>query len=325
MTVWVVPIEPLEMRYSAQWRRWFAEEWPQARFIDGTTLTDRIEVGSFLDVYGTNYYKASQVMAIADLLRNNEIQNGDTLFFLDLWFPLEQVFYMLDGGDTAVAVSGILHAGSYDPHDFLARKGMAPWAQYMEQGWLARVNQIFVFSEFHRDMVCAAYSGVPGLRTRIEVAPFPYKVAELDKYRSSTKDYQVVFPHRMDPEKSPEIVSFLRRRGISVITTAGRSKEDYYRILGRSEFAVSWAEQETYGIAMMEASYLGAMPVVPNRLSYRDLYPDFCREDSLEEVAKAIQRGGVSRNAEGAAPGPWLDCQWAFSYLWSRLTSEVVC
>ena len=58
-----VPIEPLEQRYSADWIRWFDREFTEAG-IEFTTvipepLTDKIVRGSFLDVAGTNYFKAS--------------------------------------------------------------------------------------------------------------------------------------------------------------------------------------------------------------------------------------------------------------------------
>jgi len=287
--IWIIPIEPLEERYSAQWYRWFDEDenWKDALFINGKSLTDKIECGSFLDVYSTNHYKASQVMEIAKYLRDGLIKEGDVLFFHDLWFPLEQIFYMLDGASIDVKVAGFLHAGSYDKNDFLYRKGMSSWALHMERGWLKRVDHVFVFSLFHERLVQQEL----GPLCNLEVVPFPYRWSDLDQYKSETKDIQVVFPHRLDPEKSPQVIELLRNKGIEVTVTKEicESKSDYWRILGRSQYAISWAKQETFGIAMAEAAYLGCMPLVPNRLSYPELFSKNCVFGSIDSMIKTIQ------------------------------------
>jgi len=271
MSIWHVPIEPIEDRYSAQWMRWFKEEYSEDEFIWGTPLSEEVETGSFLDVYSTHHYKATQVQQIAKLMRDGAIADGDVLVFHDMWFPLEQIFYMLDATALDVKTVGILHAGSYDPNDFLHRSGMSVWGQDVENGWFKRIDRVVVFSEYHKQLVL---QNRKLLASKVRVLPFPYKLEELEQYRVTHKVHDVVFPHRLDPEKSPWLIEELRRRGHSVVVTkeeAG-SKGGYYQVLGSAKFVVSWNRQETFGIAMLEALYLGAHCLMPNRLSYPELY-----------------------------------------------------
>ncbi len=51
------------------------------------------------------------------------------------------------------------------------------------------------------------------------------------------------------------------------------SREDYIRLLWDSDIVVSTAIQEFFGIAVMEAVYCGARPLLPGRLAYPELYP----------------------------------------------------
>lgn len=303
--IWHIPIEPIEARYSSQWRRWFAEEWPDAGWIDGEVLTDTIEVGSFLDVYGTHHYKASQVMALAKMLRAGTIRDGDVLFFHDLWFPLETVFYMRDGAGVDFRVAGFLHAGAYDPHDFLAKR-MGPWAERVEAAWFGEVDKILVFSRFHRDMLHGAFG--ERVSSRCTVVPFPYRLNEIAQFKAAHKDIQVVWPHRLDAEKNPWVADSMRRQGLQVVTTAGMSKNEYFATLGRARYVASWADQETFGIAVMEGVYLGAMPLLPRRLSYPTLWPDEALFDSVQDMIEAVLQGQKTP----CEPGPCQTAEAAF-------------
>jgi glycosyltransferase involved in cell wall biosynthesis len=51
------------------------------------------------------------------------------------------------------------------------------------------------------------------------------------------------------------------------------SKDAYQALLLKSDIAVSTAQHEFFGIAMLEATHFGARPLVPDRLSYRELFP----------------------------------------------------
>lgn len=96
-----IPIESIEDRYSANWNRWF--EARTANNHDWLTiypapLTSKIEDGAFLDITGTNYFKAMQIAEIAMLVKNGSIpRNERVVFFIhDGWFPVEQLAYIRD-------------------------------------------------------------------------------------------------------------------------------------------------------------------------------------------------------------------------------------
>ena len=52
------------------------------------------------------------------------------------------------------------------------------------------------------------------------------------------------------------------------------TRDAYVELLQRSDIAVSTARHEFFGLAMLEATHHGAYPLVPDRLAYRELFPD---------------------------------------------------
>lgn len=307
--IWTVPIEPLSGRYSSDWNRWFDLEWGNStRWIFGESVSREIKTGDFLDVHNTHRYKASQVVEIARLLQQGQIKENDVLFFHDLWFPLEQVFYMLDAVGLDVKVAGYLHCGSYSRHDLLHRSGMNDWAADVERGWFKRLDLIMVFSQHHAQQL-QQHRGVPDYK--IKVVPFPYKLDEIKQYSSDRKTIKVVWPHRPGPDKITRegkwLLDKLKQDNIQVFSTWEEcdSKADYFRALGRAEFALCWPPSETFGIAAMEAGFLGAMPIVPNRLSYRFLYDR--RFDTAQNAHKFI-----SNEEPEAVSGPWMTAESGF-------------
>lgn len=64
-------------------------------------------------------------------------------------------------------------------------------------------------------------------------------------------------------------------------------RTEYVRLLAGSDVAVSTADNEFFGIAMVEACYAGCFPLVPDRLAYPDVYPDrFRYADDAALVAR---------------------------------------
>ncbi len=76
----------------------------------------------------------------------------------------------------------------------------------------------------------------------------------------------------------PEVITQIKNDLSSHIHWFGYAdtKEKYYEILGESDIVVSTANHEFFGVAMLEAVYLGCYPLVPNRLVYPELYPVEC-------------------------------------------------
>ncbi|CAH1989336.1 unnamed protein product [Acanthoscelides obtectus] len=62
------------------------------------------------------------------------------------------------------------------------------------------------------------------------------------------------------------------------------SKDDYYKILRNSHVAVSTAKHEFFGVSMLEATYCGCLPLLPNRLVYPEIYPGGCLYNDRKEL-----------------------------------------
>ena len=275
----VVPIEPLEERYSKQWYEWTRKH-----------LEDHE-----IDVYGTNIYKNRQLEIILGLFRDGLVANGDVFWFHDLWFPgLEMLFYLRDALKIDFKIYGCLHAGTYDSHDYLSQCGMGKWGEDLENAWLAGVDGVFVATQYHAKLLCTNRK----IETeKLHVTGFPFyprefmqdRLPEVDSTKLKNRIgkeglVSIVFPHRLDAEKNPQMFDelaevlmsnrSLKKYQFEFIKTKEvcTSKDAYYDLLSVSDIAVSFADQETWGIAMQEATVLGCIPVVPARLSYMEMY-----------------------------------------------------
>jgi glycosyltransferase involved in cell wall biosynthesis len=67
-------------------------------------------------------------------------------------------------------------------------------------------------------------------------------------------------------------------------------REDYVRVLWDSDIAASTAIQEFFGIAVMEAAYCGARPLLPRRLVYPELYAPEYLYGGDADFAAALRR-----------------------------------
>lgn len=299
-----IPIEPYETRYTADWIEQFENEFTknkiQFKTILGTPITDTVrEAGNVLDAVGTNVYKNSQMDQILKLFANNSVKDDDIFFFCDLWFPsIEMLFYIRNLTNIRFKIAGILHAGTYDTNDFTFRSGMRKWGKHLEDCWLSEVDYIFVATHYHKQLI-QQHSDELG---NIFVTGIPFYSKDLQtRYANDAKDNIVVFPHRLAPEKHPELFDKLKymvhtkykRPDILFVKSmeSTNSRDEYFRLLARSKVMISFAEQETFGFSTLEALALGCIVLAPDRLSYVETLPKKCRYDmctSLDDLANNI-------------------------------------
>ena len=144
---------------------------------------------------------------------------------------------------------------------------------------------------------------------------------------------RIVWPHRHEHDKDPETffraVSALAAEGLDFeVAVAGQSfretagpmaeaaaalgerlvhlgepgsRDEYARLLASADVAVSTAQNEFFGIAMLEACYAGCAPLVPDRLAYPELYPPEARYRTEEELVARLRGHVLHRPAPGAA------------------------
>jgi hypothetical protein len=86
----------------------------------------------------------------------------------------------------------------------------------------------------------------------------------------------ILFPHRIAPEKQVEIFRDLKEHlpqyEFIVCQDQQLTKNEYHNLLGESKIVFSASLQETLGIGCYEGALLGAIPMVPDRLSYTEMY-----------------------------------------------------
>lgn len=158
------------------------------------------------------------------------------------------------------------------------------------------------------------------LRTKIEpkcdVLYFPVEFFPIHQKAEFSEELHIVWPHRWEFDKDPEAfikvlihlksdnlpfrVSILGETFTDVPEIFGQAKEqlkdeivnfgfvkdknEYYRVLQSSHVAVSTSKHEFFGVSMLEASFHGCFPLVPNKLVYPEIYPCeclYCDDDEL--------------------------------------------
>jgi len=247
------------------------------------------------------------------------VDRGDTVLFLDGWNPaVTSVRYMSDVCGMGLKIVLVLHAGTWDPWDHLTQCGMGRWAGLCEVGWMLAAYRILVATNFHKELIQEQYIADDGdeLEDKIRVTGFPLMLSELNPHQIPWRDKkkQVVFPHRLAKEKQPQMFDAVREifestypevKDVTWIRTQDQytDKASLYRMLAESKVAFSAALQETWGIVQLESWYLGCWPVVPDRLSYQEIYPADHRYQSLEEAARMIKQSLDSPKAPAFVPG----------------------
>jgi len=327
MTVYILPIEPLEERYSEQWYRWFPEAFARRgvrrRVIDGETLTDTVEVGTFLDVNSTLAYKASQLQVVAGLFHRREIQDGDAFFVADVEFwGIEAIRYLADlNGLKNIRIFGFAHAGSYTTEDFFSR--CAEYAQVYEHGWGKVFDKIFVGSTYHQKKL-ARNRNIP--IEKIVVTGNPYDVAGVRQSirRAACSRPMVIHTNRPDPEKRPEdtlrvfeVLHELHPDWLFAVTTSrkvwgyekvrqqarrlqdewglmvmeGLTKQEYLNMLAEATVMTGNTIEENFGYCVLESLIANTIPVVPNNYSHPELVcsDSRCLFNSMDEQIEKIE------------------------------------
>jgi glycosyltransferase involved in cell wall biosynthesis len=302
MTVFLVDLESIPTRYTCEWKthvpKLLRDNGFDVHVVEGEQfIPEATTPGAFLNFGGTNMYKAKQVYHLSYLFTKGHIKAGDHIVFTDAWHPgIINVKYMSELLNIPVVTHGLWHAGSYDPNDFLGRLvGDKPWIRHAEQSFIASFDHNWLATAAHFDLMRKTYdiflnptfdrTGWPMEYTQDMIAPKLW----------AKKENIIVFPHRIAPEKRLDLFQELAARPelkhyqFCVAMDMNLTKTEYHELLQRAKFAVSFADQETLGISMYESACAGACPIVPNRLSYTEMYdPMFKRADSVDEAVQSI-------------------------------------
>ena len=302
MKIFLVDLESIPTRYTCEWKTHIPQLLRDNGFdivvIEGEhEIPDAVTPGAFLNFGGTNMYKATQTHRLAELFTRGDIKAGDHILFTDAWHPgIINVKYMSELLNIPVVTHGLWHAGSYDPNDFLGRLvGDKPWVRHAEQAFIGAFDHNWLATKAHFDLMRQTYDIFLNPTFDRTGWPMEYTESMIAPRLWAKKENIVVFPHRIAPEKRLDLFKELANHPdlqhyqFCVAMEMNLNKKEYHELLQRAKFAVSFADQETLGISMYEAACAGACPIVPNRLSYTEMYhPMFKRADSVNNAAQAI-------------------------------------
>jgi hypothetical protein len=294
MTIYIVDIEPVETRYTAQWKQFLPVQIQShvasdIVVISGGDVPQATTPGAFLNFAGTNNYKSQQMLKISELFASGKVKNGDYFLYTDAWNPtVIQLRYMAELLGVDIRIGGLWHAGSYDPHDFLGRLiGNKPWVRHAEMSMYECYDHNFFATRAHIDLFTNTFWNDDRdidrqlLHSIRQVGwPMEYLKDILKPYANMEKQDIILFPHRMAPEKQPEIFQELARLlpeyEFVFAQEQQLTKHEYHELLGRSKIVFSANLQETLGISWYEAALVETLPLVPDRLSYSEMAPAPC-------------------------------------------------
>jgi hypothetical protein len=288
MTIFLVDLESVETRYTGQWKSHVPHLLRKAghnvQVISGPTdIPNATTPGAFLNFGGTNIYKASQVEQMGRLFCSGAVKPGDHFLFTDAWHPgIINLKYMSELLGIPITTHGLWHAGSYDPQDFLGRLiGDAPWVRHAEMSFFHAFDHNYFATDFHINLFCKTFVNDKEQRilsSKIVRTGWPMEYMEdtLAMYKNMLKRDLILFPHRIAPEKQVDIfrdlATHLPQYEFVVCQDQQLTKNEYHNLLGEAKIVFSASLQETLGIGCYEGAIVDAIPMVPDRLSYTEMY-----------------------------------------------------
>jgi len=308
MTVFIVDLESVETRYTGEWKRHVPALLRKAghnvQVISGPEdIPKATTPGAFLNFGGTNIYKSNQVEQMGRLFCSGAVKPGDHFVFTDAWHPgIINLKYMSELLQIPVTTHGLWHAGSYDPQDFLGRLvGNKPWVRHAEKSFFAAFDHNYFATQFHINMFhhnllndgmvenpWEEEDKADMLEDKKYVRtgwPMEYMKDILLPYKGMPKRDLILFPHRIAPEKQVEIFRDLKEQlpqyEFVVCQDQQLTKNEYHNLLGEAKLVFSANLQETLGISCYEGAVVDAIPMVPDRLSYTEMYYSTFKYNSL--------------------------------------------
>jgi hypothetical protein len=301
MTVYIIDLESIPTRYTCEWKTHLPalikKHGHEVVVISGPDdLPNNTTPGMFLNFSATNIYKSVQVEKFSRLFSEGKIKDGDYFLFTDAWHPgVINLKYMASLLGIKIKIGGLFHAGSYDPHDGLGRLiGSAPWVRHAEKSFFHAIDHNYFATNFHiemfvRNLLNDGLMENPWLDEDIEDAvagnvpsiirtgwPMEYMEQTLAPYKNLPKRDLILFPHRVAPEKQVDIfrdiATHLPQYEFVVCQDRQLTKHEYHTLLGESKIVFSCSLQETLGIGCYEGALVDAVPMVPDRLSYKEMY-----------------------------------------------------
>jgi len=300
--IYLVDIEYIPTRYSSQWKNWIPQDIRAAGLncvvVDGPE-NKKYETtpGGFFNFFETNQYKMVQGQKLANLFMDKKVKDNDIFLFTDGWHPaVISLRQMINLSGIKAQIFGMFHAGSYDLADILGQTCRQNFLN-IELGYLECLDKAFFATDFSRKLMLNNMetfdTNKRKLLNKMYVTGFPYK---FDHLYETEKENIILFPHRISPEKHIELFrtkskvnndykcleELLPEYKFVVTLEETKNKKEFHDLLAKAKFSAVFSDQETWGISVFESLASGCIPIVPNKLSYVEMYTDDIKYDPYD-------------------------------------------
>ena len=222
-TLWHLPLEEYNERYTGQLRHWMGAAFAKAKealtnnsgqdeFAVETVYGERgagsIKTGVVLDAGQRVRWATEQVKRLTRVIESGTLKSGDHIHLDDFWHPgIDGLWYALSLHDVNVTVSAFCWAQSVDKHDFTHQMGW--WMRDIERSHGKRIHQVFVADDQLNELLVAG--GLPAQNVYTVGLPFDsrsildvhYGLGQRPFWLPEQKARKVVFSSRLDHEKQP--------------------------------------------------------------------------------------------------------------------------
>jgi hypothetical protein len=309
--IFILPLEKVETRYTWQWYSELPKQIAAARTdpsnqsimiayvdnadsvwsnefdieiisISGQLPEQTATAGAFLNFASTNIWKSSQAVEWFKLIHQGRVPKGSRVLFTDAWNPvIIQTRYVSDLLKLDLELHGIWHAGAHDEWDFLGQNPrVREWGLDFELALWKAIDYNYFTTNFYLNKFAKTWNLDPKSPKFVRTGyPNRFLLDSLDplpKQPVNKRQKQFLFPHRLAKEKQYNIFQALEKifDDYKFVTSQAQklTKAQYHQQLIESQFVFSAALQETHGIAQTEAVIAGSIPLVPDRLSYAEMY-----------------------------------------------------
>lgn len=301
-TIYLIDIEYIPTRYTSQWKQWIPSYLEEAGLnyvvIDGPDNSEyETTPGGFFNFFETNLYKMVQGQKLARLFMEEKVKDDDIFLFTDGWHPaVISLRQMINLSGIKAKIFGMFHAGSYDPADILGQTCRDNFLN-IELGYLDCLDKAFFATNFSRQLMLQNIEtsdiNKQKLFNKMYVTGFPYK---FDHLYETEKENIILFPHRVSPEKHIELFrksskvndhykcleELLPDYKFIVTLEETKNKDEFHALLAKAKFSAVFSDQETWGLSVFESLGSGCIPIVPNKLSYVEMYTNDIKYDPYD-------------------------------------------
>jgi len=247
-------------------------------------------------------YLIDQVNTLKKLLSMNKVEKILFLDFFNLGFDLLK--YKHEQDEKNVKYGALMHGGTFFDKDIYNQN----WMKNYESAWFELYDVLYMPSSYGKSNVPKTY------QEKVKVIPWGLDTSKV--ISSNDKKYDVVFPHRLSPDKGIEdfisLVKDLKEVNFLVASpksketllhnkyfnllldqpnvdfTFGETKDKHKKTLSQAKIILSCSKQETFGYAVMNSVLSGCIPVLPNSECYPEFFKKTCLYNNHEEAKQMI-------------------------------------